>query len=317
MTAVDDETPVDDVELRPLTLPDGRTLEVHLANWTSTNEIWTGAGGTGEAPVLVDLHGTPSWGRSLRPVREAAAARGVRVVAPTRPGYSGSDPQPGRSVADVAADVSAVLDALGVGRVVAAGGSGGGPHALATAALLGDRVAGVASISGVGPYGAPGLDFLAGMGQDNIDEFGAALAGEAQLRAYLEAARPEIMGTDAEAIARALDSLLPPVDRALVTGELAAEIVESFTRALEPGIEGWLEDDLAFARDWGFDLADLHCPVSVWQGGVDLMVPAAHGAWLARHIPGVRAHLLPDEGHLSVPATRIGDILDELLDDLA
>jgi pimeloyl-ACP methyl ester carboxylesterase len=323
MTAVDDATAADDVELRLLTLPDGRTLEVHLSHWSTTTTTPTGSGAprgprdaSDEPPVLVDLHGTPSWGKTSRSTREAAAARGIRVLAPTRPGYSRSDPRPGRSVADVAADLSAVLDALGVGRIVVIGASGGGPHALATAALLGDRVAGVASISGVGPYGAPDLDFLAGMGQENVDEFGAALSGEAGLRTYLEAARPELVGMSAEAIVEVWSSILPPVDRALITGELAADLVESINEALAPGIEGWLEDDLAFVRDWGFDLTDVRCPVSVWQGGVDLMVPPAHGAWLAGHLRGARAHLLPDEGHLSIALGRIGDILDELLDDL-
>lgn len=298
----------DDVTQRMVELEDGGVLEVHLANWSSTPD---------DAPVAVDLHGTPSWGRPAGTTRAAAAARGVRLVSPTRAGYSSSSPAPGRAVAAVAADVAAVLDALGVGRVVVMGTSGGGPHALATAALLDDRVAAVASIAGVGPYGADGLDFLAGMGQDNIDEFGAALTGEGVLRSYLEEQRTGLAGLTPELLAQSWASLLPPVDVAIVTGSaLASELVESIERALAPGIEGWLEDDLAFCADWGFSLDDLRCPVSVWQGGVDLMVPAAHGAWLAQRIPGARAHLLPDEGHLSIAAGKIGEILDELLPSL-
>ncbi|WP_198950431.1 alpha/beta fold hydrolase [Kineosporia sp. A_224] len=298
----------DDVTQRMVELEDGGVLEVHLVNWSTTPD---------DAPVAVDLHGTPSWGRPAGTTRAAAAARGVRLVAPTRAGYSTSSPAPGRDVAAVAADVAAVLDALGVGRVVVMGTSGGGPHALATAALLGDRVAAVASIAGVGPYGADGLDFLAGMGQDNIDEFGAALTGEGALRSYLEEQRAGLADLTPELLAQSWSSLLPPVDVAIVTGSaLAGELVESIEHALAPGIQGWLEDDLAFCTDWGFSLDDLRCPVSVWQGGVDLMVPAAHGAWLAQRIPAARAHLLPDEGHLSIAVGKVGEVLDELLPSL-
>lgn len=298
----------DDVTLRMVELPDGGVLEVGLAGWTTTPD---------DAPVLVDLHGTPGCGRSTAAYRAAAAARGVRVVAPTRAGYGSSSPNPGRDVAAVAADVDAVLDALGVGRVVVVGTSGGGPHALATAAGLGDRVAAVASVAGVGPYGADGLDFLAGMGQDNLDEFGAAVQGEGLLRSYLEAQRTALAGVSADALAAGMASLLPPVDLAVLTGDVADDLVVHFNHGLSEGIEGWLGDDLAFVAPWGFALDDVRCPVSVWQGDADLMVPAAHGAWLAARLPGATAHLLPGEGHLSIAVGKAGEILDELLAALA
>ena len=294
----------DDVTLRMVELPDGGVLEVGLANWATTPD---------DAPVVVDLHGTPGCGRSMSAYRAAAAARGVRVVAPSRAGYGTSSPNPGRSVASVAADVAAVLDALGVGRVMVVGTSGGGPHALATAAGLPDRVTAVASVAGVGPYGAVGLDFLAGMGQDNIDEFGAAVQGEGPLRSYLDAQRAALAGVTADQLAAGMASLLPPPDLAVLTGAFADDLVEHFTHGLSEGIEGWLEDDLAFVAPWGFELSDLRCPVSVWQGSADLMVPAAHGAWLTAHLPGVTAHLLEGEGHLSIAVGKAGEIFDELL----
>ncbi len=293
--------------MRLVALPDGRTLEVHLTNWDGTGR---------DAPVVVDHHGTPGCGRPMATTAAAAARHGVRLVGPTRPGYAGSTRRPGRDVAAVAADVAAVLDRLGVDRAAVMGASGGGPHALATAAGLPGRIVAAAALASVGPYDAPGLDFLAGMGQDNLDEFGVALDGEPALRRYLEAARPGLVGVDAEAIARALDSLLPPVDRAAVTGVLATDLADEFTASLAPGIEGWLDDDLAFTRPWGFELADLSVPVSVWQGGVDLMVPAAHGAWLADRIPGAAAHLLPLDGHLSIQVGRIDEIIEWLVSAL-
>lgn len=291
--------------IRTLTLVDGRALQVHLGNWHLA----------ADAPVLVCHHGTPGWGHPGRKVLDLCAQRGLRVLGPTRAGYATSDPAPGRDVAAVAADVAAVLDRLEVpGRVLVTGASGGGPHALATAALLRDRVAAVSTVAGVGPYGGDGLDFLAGMGEENVTEFGAALQGEAVLRPYLEGVRPGVLGVTPEQIVESLSTLLPPVDREAVTGELADDLVTSFSNALEPGVEGWLEDDLAFTRPWGFDLAALDgMPVTVWQGGVDLMVPPAHGAWLAGALPGARSYLLPDDGHLSLQVGKAGEILDDLL----
>jgi pimeloyl-ACP methyl ester carboxylesterase len=78
-------------------------------------------------------------------------------------------------------------------------------------------------------------------------------------------------------------------------------------------VEGWLEDDLAFARPWGFELAEITTPTMLWQGSADLMVPFAHGQWLASRIPGVAAHLESDEGHLSIAIGALDRMLDELL----
>jgi pimeloyl-ACP methyl ester carboxylesterase len=287
-----------------LRLSNERDVEFHLGNW----------GLPTDSPILVFHHGTPGWGKPGRHLLTACAERGVRVVGLTRPGYAGSTARPGRDVATVASEVEAVLDELDGDGVLVAGISGGAPHALATAALLPERVAAVASIAGNAPFNADDLDFLAGMGEDNLDEYGAALRGEAALRTYLEGQRPGIVGVSAEELAESMATLLPPVDRALVTGALADDLAEQFSCSLQHGVQGWLEDDFAFINAWGFDLDALgKRPVSVWQGGVDLMVPYAHGVWLAEKIPGARGHLLSDDGHLSIVVGRAGEIVDELL----
>jgi pimeloyl-ACP methyl ester carboxylesterase len=246
-------------------------------------------------------------------MQRAAAARGLRLVTWSRPGYGGSTRQPGRNVASVADDVGAVLDHLGADRCVVMGHSGGGPHALATAALLPDRVAGVLVASGVGPYGVDGLDFLAGMGEQNITEFEAALAGEATLRPFLEAEAEEMRGVDAAGLVAALTTLLPPVDRAVLTDEFGDDLVASFAEALRVGVDGWLDDDFAFTRPWGFAFGDVTVPTFLWQGDADLMVPFAHGEWLVEQLPGVTAHLIAGEGHLSITVGRLDDMMDELL----
>ncbi|HET6213032.1 MAG TPA: alpha/beta hydrolase, partial [Micromonosporaceae bacterium] len=220
---------------------------------------------------------------------------------------------PGRTVADAAADTRAVLDAYGHDRFVTLGWSGGGPHALACAALLPDRCAAAATLAGVAPYPADGLDWLAGMGPENVVEFGAATDGGAALTTYLEAEAAGLVGVTGDEVAQALGGLVSDVDTASLTGEFAAVVAEMFRRAVSTGIAGWRDDDLAFVRPWGFELAGLGVPVAIWQGGQDRMVPYAHGTWLAGRIPGARAHLYPDEGHLSLVG-QLGRILDDLLD---
>jgi pimeloyl-ACP methyl ester carboxylesterase len=248
----------------------------------------------------------------LRLMQRAAAERSLRLVTYSRPGYGGSTRQPGRLVVDAANDVTAVLDHLGADRCLVAGWSGGGPHALATGARLRERVAAVLCIAGVAPWRADGLDFLAGMGTQNIDEFGAAVQGEEPLRTYLEAAAPDLRDPSPADIVRELSTVLPPVDVAALTDEFGADTAAGFAEALRTGVDGWLDDDLAFTRDWGFGLDELAVPTFIWQGSADLMVPFAHGRWLAEHVPNAVVRLQDDEGHLSLAL----GALDRMLDDL-
>jgi pimeloyl-ACP methyl ester carboxylesterase len=266
----------------------------------------------GEGLPLVFHHGTPGAAILFEPMVTAARAVGLRLITYSRPGYGDSPARPDRTVADAAADVAEIVDSLGADRFVTLGLSGGGPHALACAALLPDRCAAAATIGGVGPYGAEGLDYLAGMGPENVEEFGLAVEGRDALVPFLQAQAGPLSQADAPGIIAAMSGLLPPIDRDALTGPVADWLVNSFHRAVAHGIEGWRDDDLAFVRPWGFALADITAPVAIWQGGVDLMVPAAHGAWLAEHIPGARPHLLPDHGHLSLAVADLPRIVADL-----
>jgi pimeloyl-ACP methyl ester carboxylesterase len=290
-----------------ISLPDGRLLDIDPGPGDPT------------LPTVVAHHGTPGAGTRDRHLDAAAAAAGVRVVTFSRAGYGGSTRLRGRSVADVADDVTAVLDHLGVTRCATMGASGGGPHALATAALLPERVTGVLCIAGVGPWGDPDLDFLAGMGEDNVEEFGLALAGEPDVRPWLEDQAAAMRGATPAQVVESMSSILPEVDRAAVLGshgtQLGEDLVASFGEALRLGVDGWLDDDLAFTKPWGFDLESLvtrDVPTFVWQGGVDLMVPPSHGEWLAAHLPHASTHLLPDEGHLSIALGHTEQMLAEV-----
>ncbi|WP_298209298.1 alpha/beta hydrolase [Ferrimicrobium sp.] len=270
-----------------LVLHDGRILEYFDSGPT-------------DGAVLIAHHGTPGCGDPNARERQAASQLGVRLIAPSRPGYAGSSRSVGRTIASIAGDVTELLDALEIERCSTYGVSGGGPHALACAALLPDRVNRAASIAGVGPWDQDDLDFLAGMGEDNLVEFGAAANDHAELLTLLTTQRDAMMAAGLSEVPESLSTLLPPVD-VTAAKELGNYLVEHFQRALQSGIEGWFDDDLAFTQHWGFDLQSISIPVSIWQGGQDLMVPGAHGRWLDKHIATGELHFEPTEGHLSLP----------------
>jgi pimeloyl-ACP methyl ester carboxylesterase len=198
-----------------LRLSDGRSLDVEVS------------GPDGATPLVVH-HGTPGERSQYPPFAAAAAAKGLRYVSYSRPGYGGSSRQPGRAVADWAADTAAILAHLSADRCYTVGASGGGPHALACAALSADRVLACATVAGVGPFGAEGLDFLQGMGRENHEEFGAALAGPAELQAYLEREAASLAEITGQRVATAFGDLVSAVDVAALTGDFAAFVAASF-----------------------------------------------------------------------------------------
>jgi pimeloyl-ACP methyl ester carboxylesterase len=288
-----------DARIHRVLRSDGRTLTAYET------------GDPGGELVLVH-HGCPGSGGLAPWWAEDAAARGIRLVGYDRPGYGGSDRHAGRAVADGAEDAAAIADALGVDRFRTWGVSGGGPHALACAALLPDRVVAAATLASVAPRDAHGLDWLAGMGEDNVDEFGCAADGESALRPYLAGQSAQLRLAAPNDLAEALRTLLPPVDLAVLTGEFAAYLHDNIVSGLAVGEEGWLDDDLAFIAGWGFDLAAIRVPVLVVQGRHDLMVPFAHGTWLAAHVPGCTPRLSETDGHLTLGADP-GPVHDWLL----
>ena len=283
---------------RTVTTPDGRSLDV------------LDSGGDG-LPLLYHS-GTPGGAVPWPAGIEAARRSGLRWVTYSRPGYGSSMPKPGRTVADAAADSAMVLDALGIGDFVSLGWSGGGPHVLACAALLPDRCRGIATIASAAPCDEPDLDFLAGMAEDNVDEFTLAMKGREVLVPAIEKMAQTYRSVTGEQIVEALGGLLGAPDLAALKGPLADYIAALAREAVRVGVDGWVEDDLAFCAPWAFDLASITVPVAIWQGSEDLMVPRSHGEWLARHVPGARPHVLEGVGHVSLVAG-----VDEVLEDLA
>jgi len=284
-----------------LKLPDGRTLEA-----VDEGE----PGGT----LLVFHHGSPGAAVPFEPFDRAAAKRGIRLVTLSRAGFGDSSRQEGRSVADAVADAAALADHLGVERFVTIGWSGGGPHALACAALLPGRGAAAATMAGVAPYDADGLEWTAGMGEDNQIEYPLAARDPEELLRWMDPQVEALSVVRPEEIVAELRSVISPVDEAMVDGELGELLAASFRRAFRNGPWGWYDDDLAFVRPWGFDPSSIAVPVSIWQGREDLMVPFAHGEWLVEHVPTGRSRLRPEHGHLSLAVGAIGEILDDLLE---
>ncbi|MBA3688547.1 MAG: alpha/beta hydrolase [Chloroflexi bacterium] len=284
-----------------LSLPDGRSLDVFLD-------------GPPTGTPLVYHMGTPSaGGPTFPPVVDALAERGLRYVSFSRPGYGSSTRRPDRSVADVVDDTAAVLDAIEAERCHVIGWSGGGPHALACAARLPERVISVATIGSIAPYPAEGLDWTAGMGAENIEEFAAALAGPDELIAFKERAAPVFRAVTPDQVADAFGDLIDDVDRGSLTGAFSVWMADVMHEALRIGYWGWFDDDMAFTKPWGFSLDEIRVPVFLWQGGHDRMVPFAHGEWLAAHLPQARARLFPEHGHLTLAVDSIPRIVDEMV----
>ena len=260
-------------------------------------------GGPHGVPVFV-LHGTPgSRLNGLHPNPEKVRLAGLRLITYDRPGYGGSTRQPGRSVVDCVSDIETIADELGLEQFAVTGGSGGAPHSLAAAARLPGRVRHAECNVGPAPIDAEGLNYLDGMDPENVKEIGWALAGEETLAPELEReAQQALDRLDADPATLLSEFDLAEADRAVLAREdVKQRLRVSFREAMAQGIGGWVDDDLAIVKPWGFDLAEIRVPVRVRYGVNDVLVPAAHGAWLASHIPG--ATVLVDEmsGHMSTP----------------
>lgn len=263
-----------------LALSGGRTLRVYD----------TGAGDAAGFAVFWH-HGTPNTGAPPEPLFAVAAERGIRWVSHDRPGYGGSTPQPGRDVASAAADVASIADALGIDRFAVMGHSGGGPHAVACAAVLSGRVLAAVCVSGLAPFAAEGLDWFAGMIPSGAAELRAAAAGRAALEAHFASAEfdPE---------------MFTPADHGALSGPWSwiGTVVD---QALASDQGGMADDDLAYVTPWGCDPGQVSAPILFVHGTQDRIVPHSHAEWLAQRCPSAELWLRPDDGHVSVLSSSI------------
>ena len=264
---------------------DGRTIVA--ARW----------GVPGGSPVVAQ-HGTPM--SRLDPPGPAALLDELNVDLVTfdRAGYGRSTPLPGRSVAAAAADTLAVADACGLERFSVYGVSGGGPHALACAALIGDRLVRTACVVGFAPFDGLDLDFFAGFNELSRAEFEIATQGRAALEAYVHEF-VTLTQTTGSAVMDEWSDELPEPDRVAYYGtpESRAFLERALVEALSVSGDGWIDDDVAFVTPWGFELEAIDSPVSIWSGALDRLVPPDHGRYLADRIPDAELHVVPDRGH--------------------
>jgi len=265
--------------------PDGRTLAV--AEWGDPNGLG-----------MFALHGTPGGRIGWWMDPTIYARHGLRRLTVDRPGYGDSSRLRGRTIADIVADLVTIADALGIDRFAITGGSGGGPHALAAAALLPDRVLRCLGEVSIAPYTELGAEFVAGMTEGNVVEFNAARAGEEALRPILVAERSTTMerlrADRSDFLGDSYEMSEP--DRIQMAKHLNRAKAHLLS-CLEPGIDGWVDDDIAFTKPWGFDVRDIRVPVMLSYGRSDTLVPPAHGDWLAAHIPGAVVEIT-DDGHM-------------------
>jgi pimeloyl-ACP methyl ester carboxylesterase len=288
--------------LSTLTLPDGRLLG--YAQW-----------GDPDGRPIVGIHGTPGCRLNRHPDNTKIAATGARLITYDRPGYGASQRHRGRVVNDCVADVAALVDSLGIDTFAVTGGSGGGPHCLAVAAGLPERVTRAGCVVGVAPYPSLGDEWLDGMDPENIMEFGWALEGEDRLVAELTDYAAQMLARVAEDPATLLgDFDLPESDREILARPELAEVVrESVTECVRNGVWGWADDDLAFTMPWGFDPATIAVPTAVWWGSQDVLVPPRHGEWLADTVPGALTRIDTSGGHQADPDDHIRVLYDWLL----
>jgi len=284
------------------------TILKHTVRAAGGRQLTTQTYGDPDGRPVFLLHGTPGSRLGPHPRSAVLHRLGVRLISFDRPGYGESDRVAGRRVADVATDVLTIADAYGLGKFAVVGRSGGGPHALACAALLPERITKAAVLVGLAPQGADGLDWFDGMAQSNVIEFTAAAHGYADIVAHTKAVADAVRANPASLIAR-LQTELPDSDRRVVADRgIRSMLVETYAEALRTSDYGWIDDALAFCSPWGFDPATVTVPVLIWHGASDVFSPASHARWLADRIPNAAVVVQAGAAHFGAL-----DVLPDIL----
>lgn len=279
--------------------PDGRLLRVECS------------GDPRGRPVFL-LHGMPGSRVGPRPRPMFLYQRGVMLISYDRPGYGGSDRLQGRRVVDVAEDVTAIADALGVDRFAVVGRSGGAPHALACAAQLPQRVTRAAALVTLAPRDAEGLDWYEGMSAFNVDEFRTAFKDPERFMARLIPRSHAIRSDPAKLLEQIRQDLTDDDCRIVSDNGIRSMLMRNYVEALRTSPYGWIDDALALTGPWGFDPADIRTPVLLWHGVQDVFSPAAHSSWLAERIPQATCVLEPAAAHFAA-LRALPDVLGWLL----
>ena len=276
-----------------LTLKDGRNLE-YLRNGIESDSYVILHAGT-----IQDITGWQNW-------LDYFAERGISALSFGRSGYSGSTKKPGRITIDVARDIAELADALNIKRMVSAGLSGGGQHAIACG--LDPRTVGVVTSGSLAPYDEMGADFYTGMQQADLDEYADALRDindlVARFKGWMDHDPGEMMST-------------PEVsenDKRAQASPSWKILFDSVSYTIQQGFD-WVADDYSsYLKPWGFDPRTLRVPVVIWQGGLDQNVPQQHGKWLNANIPNSKLNLIADESHVGMHINYEVQIMQSVID---
>jgi pimeloyl-ACP methyl ester carboxylesterase len=258
------------------------------------------------APVLA-LHGTPGSRFMFALTDKAARARGLRIIAPERPGYGLSDFYRSEGLARAGADLEWFADALELERFALIGVSGGGPYAIAAACAMPERAALLALVSPVGPIAdcadrlrLSGLHRLIFTKIGRLPSSGGAFFWT--LRHLVQWA-PDIAY-------RGLMQRVAPSDRpVLLRKEVKANLQTALKEGLRPGIKGARQDLRLFCTPWGLRLEQIDVPAIVWQGSDDTIVPPGAAYHLAETLPNCRLEIVERGGHYWVFA-QVERVLD-------
>ena len=262
---------------------------------------------TDGVPILY-FHGWPSSRLEPRAVRDVCADMGFRMIAPDRPGFGLSDFRPGRTIPDFAEDVRQLAAHLRLERFAVLGVSGGGPYAAACAARMPEKLSAALLVCSVAPADAPN----ATKGMVAVNRWLLTLARRAPRLAQCVAGLClwAIWRKGEQVIPKQIELRLPPADRlALSNLELRNALTASSVEALRDGVRAAVADGLLYSQPWGFSLQEIRAPVFLWHGEMDVIVPPSMGHYLAENIPSCRASFLPEDGHFSLPFTRLREIL--------
>jgi pimeloyl-ACP methyl ester carboxylesterase len=287
---------------RCLRLADGRQL------------AYAEFGAPGGRPVLY-CHGFPSSRREALLLEPAAQAENARIIAPDRPGYGHSDPLTGRSIAAWAADLTALAEHLGLGRVPMVGVSGGAPYALACVFLAPKRLSACALVCPLGPIYLP--EPLASMGWPIRTLFAWAHGAPRLWRLVFGGPIADLFASSPRPIGQLRALRAPPVDhRALAQPGVTETLDAAIADAMRQEAAGALDDLTLYTRDWHIPFGPPPVPLSLWHGEADGTVPVAHCHWYQRHLPGAQPHYLPGEGHFSLPLGYGRQILRSLFESV-
>jgi len=256
---------------------------------------------------VIGFHGTPGSRLALQVISEAAKANNLRVIAIDRPGYGQSDPMSRPTFSLYINDIAELADALSFRKFIAWGTSGGGPFALACAAVLRERVISVGVVSGIGPL----------RNQHSIDE----MIAPNRIMFSISRISPAV---GSFIISRMIKASLPGMKDHVrnrtspspnITPQTFAIIQSDQEEAIRNGGKGICFDMTLLWQKWDFALADIEAPVHIWHGDKDNLAPPDLARYVASNVPNAKLVMYSGEDHVGPITRHMNEIMQTLRSD--